>query len=494
MRVAIVTESFLPRINGVTNSVCRVLEYLARRGHEALVVAPAPGPDSYAGFPVRLMPSVALPMYPSFALGLPTPKVEETLRDFAPDVVHLASPVVLGASGVSAARRLGIPSVAIFQTDLAGFARRHGFRGTDTAIWSWLRRLHGQADRTLAPSTDTLGQLVARGVPRTARWARGVDLDRFHPRHRSGALRAELAPEGEVLVGYVGRLSPDKRVHLLASLAGLPGIRLVVVGEGPAEPRLRRKLPGAAFLGFRTGEALSEALASLDVFVHTGANETFCQAIQEALAAGVPVVAPAAGGPLDLVTDGDNGWLFPPGRPRLLRSAAESLAPTPTCARRWVGPPGRASSNGRGRCCASSSSTTTAPLRQATSATASSGPREDPMVTPRLIVSVHDVAPSTAWATRYWSAELERLGVPVTFLVVPGPWEGPSFRFDTELVQWLHGRVEHGDEVAQHGWTHRQGPGDARWRRVVNTIAGTWVRGILGDRQGGGPAPRRARP
>ena len=111
-------------------------------------------------------------------------------------------------------------------------------------------------------------------------------------------------------------------------------------------------------------------------------------------------------------------------------------------------------------------------------------------MTPRLIVSVHDVAPSTAWATRYWSTELQRRGVPATFLVVPGPWEGPSFRFDAELVQWLHGRVEHGDEVAQHGWTHRQGPGGAPWRRAVNAVARR-VRGVLGDRRGGGPAPRR---
>jgi len=346
VRIAFVTESFLPRINGVTNSVCRVLDHLAAGGHEALVVAPGPGPDAYAGFPVRLMPSVALPMYPSFALGLPTPRVEEVLRAFRPDVVHLASPVVLGAPGVAAARRLGVPSVAIFQTDLAGFARRHGFRGTDTAIWSWLRRLHSQADLTLAPSTDTLSQLRSRGIPRTERWARGVDLERFHPRHRSEELRRELAPNGEVLVGYVGRLSADKRVHLLTRLAGLPGVRLVVVGDGPAEPRLRRQLRSAAFLGFRTGDALSQALASLDVFVHTGANETFCQAIQEALAAGVPVVAPAAGGPLDLIEDGRNGLLYPPQSAAELRAAVAYLVGSPE-RREEMGAWARASVRGR---------------------------------------------------------------------------------------------------------------------------------------------------
>jgi phosphatidylinositol alpha 1,6-mannosyltransferase len=329
VRVAIVTESFLPRVNGVTNSVCRVLEHLAQHGHEAIVVAPAPGPDIYAGFRVHTVPGFALPMYPQFVVGLPTTKVEETLQSFRPDIVHLASPTVLGASGVAAARRLGIPSIAVFQTDIAGFVKRHGFRGTDNLIWGWLRRVHMHADRTLVPSTATMRQLRERRIPRLATWGRGVDLERFHPKHRSDELRRELAPNGETLVGYVGRLSPDKRVHLLAHLADLPGTRLVVVGDGPAEEQLRDALPDAAFLGFRTGQELSTALASLDVFVHTGADETFCQAVQEALAAGLPVVAPAAGGPLDLVAPGRTGFLYAPDAVEALRAATARLAGDP---------------------------------------------------------------------------------------------------------------------------------------------------------------------
>jgi phosphatidylinositol alpha 1,6-mannosyltransferase len=326
VKVAIVAESFLPRINGVTNSVCRVLDHLAACGHDAVVVAPAPGPDSYAGFPVRLVPGAALPFYRSFVVGMPSRKVEDVLRDFAPDVVHLASPMVLGASGAAAARRLGIPAVAVFQTDVAGFARRYGFRGTDRIIWSWLRHIHEQAERTLAPSMPTLRELEKWGLPRLALWGRGVDQERFHPRHRSAALRAEWAPGGEVLIGYVGRLATEKSPHLLARLGDLPGTRLVVVGDGPEEHRLRRMLPGAVFTGFHTGKELSEIVASFDVFVHTGANETFCQAVQEGLSAGVPVVAPAAGGPLDLVRPGDNGLLFTPDDGAALRAAVASLA------------------------------------------------------------------------------------------------------------------------------------------------------------------------
>lgn len=340
------TESFLPRVNGVTNSVCRVLDHLACHGHEALVVAPAPGPETHGSFPVRLMRAAPLPFYRSFTVGLPTRRVAPVLREFRPDVVHVTSPVLLGASGITAARRLDLPTVAVFQTDVAGFARRYGWRSADRVVWPWLRRVHSRADRTLAPSTATLAELERRGIPRLARWPRGVDLDRFNPCHRLEAFRQRACLPGEVLVGYVGRLAAEKRVHLLGQLSGLRGIRLVIVGDGPQEPWLRRALPHAAFLGLRTGEDLSMIMASLDVFVHTGANETFCQAVQEALASGLPVVAPAAGGPLDLVRPGHNGLLYPPDDVGAMRAAVATLVGDPS-ERRRLGDNARQSVLGR---------------------------------------------------------------------------------------------------------------------------------------------------
>ncbi len=313
MRVAVVTESFLPQVNGVTNSVLRVCDHLRTRGHEALILAPGHGPESYAGARVIRGPSMPLPGYRDFALALPWPRLTSLLRDFNPDVIHLASPTVLGAQGVDAARRLGIPSVAVFQTDLAGFAARYRLSYLERGVWRWLCGIHSLAGRTLAPSRHTVAQLEQRGVGRVRRWARGVDLARFNPTHRNDAFRQRFAPNGEVLVGYVGRLAHEKEVHLLARLHRLPGIRLVVTGDGPQRAALARRLPDATFLGFRGGADLSRIHASVDVFVHTGSHETFCQAAQEALASGVPVVAPAAGGLLDLVDPGRTGLHFRPG-------------------------------------------------------------------------------------------------------------------------------------------------------------------------------------
>jgi phosphatidylinositol alpha 1,6-mannosyltransferase len=326
VRIAVLTESFLPRINGVTNSVCRILEHFTARGHHAMVVAPGPAPEQYAGHRVVSVTGVPLPGYRSFVVGLPSARLPGLLKDFAPDVVHLASPFALGAAGMLTARRLGMPTVAVFQTDVAGFARQYGSRGTHRAIWAWLRLVHRHADLTLAPSRSTLWQLDDHGIPRLAMWRRGVDTDRFDPRHRSERLRSELGEPGEVLVGYVGRLAGDKRVHLLRHLAGLPGVRLVIVGDGPAAERLRGQLPRSSFTGLIEGDRLSRLYASLDVFVHTGSDETFCQAVQEAMASGVPVVAPAAGGPLDLVEDGVTGLFYPPDSIEGLRGAVRRLA------------------------------------------------------------------------------------------------------------------------------------------------------------------------
>lgn len=335
MRVAVVTESFLPQVNGVANSVCRVLEYLAAEGHQAMVIAPEPGSagapvDTYAGFPIANVPGVGLPGYRDFTVGLPTRRVERLLREFSPDVVHLASPISLGAAGARAARRIGVPSIAVFQTDVAGFARQHGLRGTDTVIWSWLRHIHKQAEVTLVPSRSSFEQLRAQGVPRLVMWRRGVDAERFNPAHRDEVLREWLlGADREVLVGYVGRLSADKRVHLLAHLADLPKVRLVAVGDGPAATSLRSLVPGAVLPGFLTGEALSAMYASFDVFVHTGADDTFGQCVQEAMVSGVPVVAPAVGGPLDLVVPERTGLLFPPDDVRELRRSVGRLAADP---------------------------------------------------------------------------------------------------------------------------------------------------------------------
>lgn len=328
MRVAIVAESFLPHVNGVTNSVLKTVDYLVEHGHKAIIIAPGvPGdPSSYKGVPVVRVPQIFIPKVNSLPVGVPVFKIFSILRGFRPDVVHLASPFVLGLGGVIAANQLRVPTVAIYQTDVAGFAQEYGLGWTTRAAWAWTRELHNRCDRTLVPSSQAARKLQAHGVQRMHRWGRGVDPV-FSPARRDDNLRRQFNADTRTVVGFVGRLAAEKNIWRLRH-AG-PGTQVVIVGDGPERAALARELPDAIFTGALYGEDLARAYASFDVFVHTGEHETFCQTIQEAQASGLPVVAPRAGGPVDLV--GSHGVLVDVDKfcEQLPAAIAEALALPP---------------------------------------------------------------------------------------------------------------------------------------------------------------------
>jgi phosphatidylinositol alpha 1,6-mannosyltransferase len=316
VRVAIVAESFLPNVNGVSNSVLRVIEHLRHNGHEVLVVAPdtprgqPPADRIHDGVRVHRVPSRMFPKITSLPLGVPRPRMVGVLRGFDPDVVHLASPALLGYGGLHVARYLGVPTIAVFQTDVAAFAASYGIGVASRAAWAWTRHLHSRADRTLAPSTAAMENLAAQRIPRVYKWARGVDITGFAPSARDEELRRRWSPNGKPVVGFVGRLAPEKHVERLAVLARRDDLRLVVVGDGVNRAKLESALPTAVFTGALYGQELATAYASMDVFVHPGEHETFCQAVQEAMASGLPVIAPNAGGPRDLVAPYRTGQLL----------------------------------------------------------------------------------------------------------------------------------------------------------------------------------------
>lgn len=333
MKVALVAESFLPHANGVTHSLLRVIDHLAARGDEAMVIAPesrgAEGPVRYGIATITRLPAMGWPGYRDVRVALSgVGKISRTLEDYGPDIVHLASPFTLGWTAVRAANELNLPCVAVYQTEVPSYADRYHLGWGEGILWNRILNIHERADLNLVPSTYAQRQLELLGVPRLRLWPRGVDGERFHPAQRSADLRAAWSPNGEVVVGYVGRLAPEKRVEDLAAVAELPGVTVVIVGEGPERGRLEKLLPTARFTGFLEGDALAEAYASFDLFVSPGELETFGQTIQEAFASGVPVVAPRRGGPIDLITE-DTGVLYELGEPDALVAAVRGFLDSP---------------------------------------------------------------------------------------------------------------------------------------------------------------------
>jgi phosphatidylinositol alpha 1,6-mannosyltransferase len=314
MRVAIVTESFLPSLNGVTNSVLRVLDTLAAEGHDAIVIAPTAPFGRHNGFRVIRTPAIPFMQFP---VGLPNLSLQATLAEYRPDVVHVASPFLLGGQAIAAANRLGIPTVAIYQTDIAGYLQRYGMHFARPLVDKMVAAIHAPATLNLAPTPESAAYLLKLGVPRVAIWGRGVDLDLFHPNRRTGHALPWANADEPLTIGFVGRLAPEKQVHKMKTLFGMTNTRFTVVGDGPERRRLEAEFAGypVTFTGALQGTQLADAYASLDIFVHFGTEETFGQTIQEAQAAGLPVVAPASGGPRFLIDHGTSGFLADPAEP-----------------------------------------------------------------------------------------------------------------------------------------------------------------------------------
>lgn len=346
MRIALFTEVFLPKTDGVVNTLCHLLEHLARRGHRSILFAPDGGYAHYAETPVVGLPALPIPLYPELRLVPPLVDVRKALAAFRPDLVHVLNPFSLGLVGLHIAREMGIPVAASYQTDLPGFVRHWGMGFASEPLWSFLRWVHDQADLNFCPSWFTLQELARRGFRNLRVWGRGVDTELFHPRHADPGWRERLSgghPDAPLLV-TVGRLSPEKRVSILRSVVeALPDVRLAIVGDGPERWMLEQQFAGtpAVFTGYLRGADLAAAYASADIFVLTSANETFGNVVLEAMASGLPVVVPHTGGQVDYVRDGVNGLVYNAEDVASLIAQVARLIGEPPLARR-LGAAGRA--------------------------------------------------------------------------------------------------------------------------------------------------------
>jgi glycosyltransferase involved in cell wall biosynthesis len=319
VRIAYFTETFLPKIDGIVTRLTRTLEQLRALGHEALVFAPNKPPETYAGFRVVRVPGVPFrPWYPELMLGLPRPRLGRELDAFAPDIVHVVNPVILGLWGTAIAKQRNLPLLASFHTDLPQYVTHLKLGFLKPLSHTWIRDVHNQAHVNLCTSQPMVNSARGLGIKRVRLWPKAVDTERYRPTNWSAAMRERLSgghPEAPLMV-YVGRLSHEKRLDwLYAPVTQLPGVRLAMVGSGPAESFLRERFKGTptVFTGYMSGDELAQAYASADVFAFPSDTETLGFVAMEAMASGVPVVGARAGGIPDVIQEGKTGLMFSPG-------------------------------------------------------------------------------------------------------------------------------------------------------------------------------------
>ncbi|MBD2165300.1 glycosyltransferase family 1 protein [Calothrix membranacea FACHB-236] len=317
MRIALFTETFLPKVDGIVTRLRHTVDHLQRHGNQVLVVAPEGGITEHKGAKVYGVTGFPLPLYPELKMALPRPAIGYAVEEFKPDIIHVVNPAVLGLSGIFYSKILKIPLVASYHTHLPQYLQHYGLGMLEGVLWELLKAGHNQAELNLCTSTAMMAELTAHGIERVDLWQRGVDTELFHPNLASTEMRSRLSqnhPESPLLL-YVGRLSAEKEIERIKPiLEAIPQARLALVGDGPHRQALEKHFAGTNtnFVGYLMGRELGSAFASADAFIFPSRTETLGLVLLEAMAAGCPVVAARSGGIPDIVTDGVNGYLFEP--------------------------------------------------------------------------------------------------------------------------------------------------------------------------------------
>lgn len=315
MRIAIVTETFLPSTDGVVTRLTKAVSYFRRLGHEVLVIAPDLGVTEFEGAKVVGIRPVTLPFYKSRPWTPPSRDVKYILQDFNPDIVHAANPISLAASGVRYAVKLGLPLIASFHTNVPEYLVYYKMEMAKPLIWRYLKDLHNQAQLNMVTSRAMYEELSAQEIHDIRILPRGVDVEGLSPAYRNEATRSELTnghPERKLLI-FVGRLAHEKAIHKLKPLMEKrDDLSLAIIGDGPvkAELEVLFQSTNTIFTGLKRGDNLAKAYASADAFIFPSVTETLGLVILEGMASGLPVLAVRSAPTLEQITDGEDGLIF----------------------------------------------------------------------------------------------------------------------------------------------------------------------------------------
>ena len=334
--IAVVTDTFPPEINGVAMTIGRLVGGLRERGHRVRVIRPRQGQADADSEHELALPGFPLPGYPGLRFGLPAGRrLRREWHRQGPDLVHVVTEGPLGWSAVNAARQLGIPVTSGFHTNFDRYSVHYGLGWMRPAVAAYLRSLHRRTRATMVPTAALAADLAGEGLNGVRVVGRGVDTQLFDPQRRSSELRASwAAPDAAPVCLYVGRLAPEKNLQLIerafeAIRRQHPLATMVWVGDGPAAKQLASDHPDHRFAGMRTGTDLAAHYASADLFLFPSLTETYGNVVAEAMASGLPVLAYRSAAAAELIVDGENGRLVPPGdEVGYLEAAAGMVAAT----------------------------------------------------------------------------------------------------------------------------------------------------------------------
>jgi glycosyltransferase involved in cell wall biosynthesis len=320
LKIAIVSETFFPQVNGVSRTLDRLVAHLREQGHRIHLLIPDYGEESPVerdGVGVTRFKGWRLPNYPEILLPLVRPAtIQKHLWQFAPDLVHIATEGPLGWAALRAAGRLRMPVVSSYHTNFAQYMESYRLRAAAGLAWKYLRRFHNATLKTFCPTPSIREALLEQGFERVAVWGRGVDSRWFDPAKRSGQMREAFGfAEDEVVFLYCGRLAAEKNLGVLVEAfhsLNQPKARLLMIGDGPLMERLKADCDDrTVFAGYRHGEELARLYAAADVMAFPSLSETFGNVILEAMASGLPVVGFEVPGPKDIIQHGWTGELVP---------------------------------------------------------------------------------------------------------------------------------------------------------------------------------------
>lgn len=318
MKIAVFTDTFLPQINGVTNTLNKLMEYYEANNIEYLIFAPDNDIKKNENYNIQRFFSIKFFLYPECRIAFPNAfRLNTSLSSFKPDIIQLMTEFNMGRAGLRYGKKHGIPTISNYTTNFSQYLNYYNLDFLNNYIWNYMRWFHNQNDLTLCPSEEIRRYLKKEGISNTGIFSRGIDSKNFNPNLRSEELRNQLGVEDKLVFLYVGRVSPEKDLDILIDAYKAVfekyrnKIALIITGEGPYLEKCKNDFPkGTIFTGFKKGRELAQIYASSDVFVFPSSTETFGNVVLEAMASGIPVIGADAGGVKEIIKHGVNGLKF----------------------------------------------------------------------------------------------------------------------------------------------------------------------------------------